>query len=241
MLNIAICDDDEIYGKEIEKIISNYCEERNIEYQAEIFLSGNDLLLSQEKVSRFQVVYLDISMSGLNGIQVAEKLRRWCKDIYIVFVTSYIDFSLEGYRVEALRYIMKDYNTLQSGIVESLDALFQKIKLRSDTKEFCFREGMRKIPLRQIEMIESNLHDLYFTVNLHSVEKKYTMAGKLNDMQMILPDDFIRIHQSYLVNICYIQDVSNYQAIFKNGRILPIARSKYRDVKERFLLYEGEF
>ena len=67
------------------------------------------------------------------------------------------------------------------------------------------------------------------------------MAAKLNDIQEILPDDFVRIHQSYLVNIRYIKEVSNYQATLWTGKILPVARSKYRNLKERFLIYEGEF
>lgn len=241
MLNIAVCDDDTQYCEAIKKMISDYCEKKSVDYQVTTFLSGSDFLLSQDGVKQFQVIYLDINMDGPNGIEVAEKLRQWCKDIYIVFVTSYIDFTLEGYRVEALRYIMKDYKTLQSGIVESLDAIFQKMHLKSEMKEFCFREGIRKIPLRQIEMVESNLHNLCFIIYVHSVEKKYTMAAKLNDIQEILPDDFVRIHQSYLVNIRYIKEVSNYQATLWTGKILPVARSKYRNLKERFLIYEGEF
>ena len=241
MLNIAVCDDDTRYCAAIKKMVSDYCEEKSVDYQVTTFLSGNDFLLSQENVKQFQVIYLDINMKGLNGIEVAEKLRQWCKEIYIVFVTSYIDFTLEGYRVEALRYIMKDYNTLESGIVESLDVILRKMYLKSEMKEFCFREGIRKIPLRQIEMVESNLHNLCFIIYVRSVEKKYTMAAKLNDIQEILPDDFVRIHQSYLVNIRYIKEISNYQVTLSTGKILPVARSKYKNIRERFLLYEGEF
>lgn len=241
MLNIAICDDDKIYCERIKNIVSEYCDSKNIEYQVDIFLSGNEFLLLQSNMKYYHIIYLDINMKGFNGIQVAEKLRQWCKEIYIIFVTSYIDFTLDGYKVEALRYILKDYNTLKSGIRESMDAAFQKLNLKLNIKEFNFREGVRKISIGQIEMVESNLHDVQFTIYVHSTEKIYTMAAKLNDIQLLLSDDFIRIHQSYLVNICYIKDVSNYQATLWNGKVLPIARSRYKDVKNCFLLYEGAF
>lgn len=90
-------------------------------------------------------------------------------------------------------------------------------------------------------MIESNLHDLQFTISTQSKNVKYTMTGKLNDIQEILKDkNFIRIHQSYLVNLKFIKDVSYHHVILKNGEQLPVARPKFREIKEQFLLYDAE-
>ena len=68
------------------------------------------------------------------------------------------------------------------------------------------------------------------------------MNAKLSDIQEMLADGtFVRIHQSYLVNLRFIKDVSNYQVTLWNGNTLPIARPKYKDIREKYLLYEGEF
>lgn len=242
MLKIAICDDEKLYCENIRQIISEYCTKRNIEFQVELFKSGNDFVLLENSINQFNIVYLDVNMNGLDGIETAEIIRYWSQDIFIVFITAFINYTLEGYKVEAIRYILKN-NTLRENIYESLNAVFEKMQFSNHIYEFIFKEGLRKLSPRQIILIESNLHVLRFQVIVRSEIKKYTMIAKLNDIQKKLIEEnvFVRIHQSYLVNLKYVKDISNYQAILWNDDVLPISRPRYKDVKESFLLYEGEF
>lgn len=241
MLRIAICDDEKIYCESIKKVISAYCTEKNIEFQIELFSSGNDFVALEASMNQFDIVYLDINMKGLDGIKTAETIRFWCKDIFIVFITAFINYTLDGYKVEAIRYILKN-NKLKENIRESLDAVLEKKQFSTHIYEFTFKEGVRKISSEQLVLVESNLHVLQFQVFSQMQVKTYTMTAKLSDIQEQLTDDiFVRIHQSYLVNLKYVKNVSNYQVILWNQDILPVSRSRYKDVKERFLLYEGEF
>lgn len=242
MLKIAICDDEKLYCENIREIISEYCAKRKIEFQAELFKSGNDFVALENSINQFHIVYLDINMDGLDGIKTAEIIRYWSQDIFIVFITAFINYTLEGYKVEAIRYILKN-NTLRDNIYESLDAVFEKMKFSNRIYEFIFKEGVRKLSPGQIIFIESNLHLLSFQVMIKSEIKNYTMIAKLNDIQKKLEKEniLIRIHQSYLVNLKYVKDISNYQAILWNNDALPISRPRYKNVKESFLLYEGEF
>lgn len=242
MLKIAICDDEKLYCEKIKKIICEYCNKKNIDFQVEIFKSGNDFVLLENSINRFNIVYLDVNMDGLDGIESAKIIRYWSQDIFIVFITAFINYTLEGYKVEAIRYILKN-NTLRENIYESLDAVFEKMQFFNHVYEFIFKEGLRKLFPSQIILIESNLHVLCFQVIVGSEIKNYTMIAKLNDIQKKLKDEnvFVRIHQSYLVNLKYIKDVSNYQAILWNNDVLPVSRPRYKSVKESFLLYEGEF
>ncbi len=242
MLKIAICDDEKQYCENIRQIISEYCTKRNIEFQVELFKSGNDFVLLENSINQFNIVYLDVNMNGLDGIETAEIIRYWSQDIFIVFITAFINYTLEGYKLEAIRYILKN-NTLRENIYESLNAVFEKMQFSNHIYEFIFKEGLRKLSPRQIILIESNLHVLRFQVIVRSEIKKYTMIAKLNDIQKKLIEEnvFVRIHQSYLVNLKYVKDISNYQVILWNDDVLPISRPRYKDVKESFLLYEGEF
>lgn len=242
MLKIAICDDEKLYCENIKKIICEYCTKKNIDFQVEIFKSGSDFVLLENSISQFNIVYLDVNMNGLDGIETAKIIRYWSRDIFIVFITAFINYTLEGYKVDAIRYILKN-NTLRENIYESLDAVFEKMQFVNHIYEFIFKEGLRKLSPSQIILIESNLHVLCFQVIIGSEIKNYTMIATLNDIQKKLKDEnvFVRIHQSYLVNLKYIKDVSNYQAILWNNDVLPISRPRYKNVKESFLLYEGEF
>lgn len=175
------------------------------------------------------------------GLKQLKKIRFWCKDIFIVFITAFINYTLDGYKVEAIRYILKN-NNLEENIRESLDTVLEKMQFATHIYEFSFKEGIRKMSPEQIVLIESNLHVLQFHVISQMKVKTYTMIAKLNDIQEQLTDAiFVRIHQSYLVNLKYVKDVSNYQVILWNGDVLPVSRPRYKDVKENFLLYEGEF
>lgn len=242
MIKIAVCDDERLYCENIKNIISEYCIKRNIEFEIELFESGNDFVLLENTINQFNIVYLDVNMNGLDGIKTAEIIRHWSKDIYIIFITAFINYTLEGYKVEAIRYILKN-NTLKENIYESLNAVLEKMRFSNHIYEFEFKEGVRKLSHEQIILIESNLHALRFQVIGRSEIKNYTMIAKLNDIQKKLVEEnvFIRIHQSYLVNLKYVKDISNYQAVLWNDDVLPVSRPRYKNVKESFLLYEGEF
>lgn len=242
MLKIAICDDEKRYCENIRKIICEYCTKKNIEFQVDLFESGDDFVSLENSVNQFHIVYLDVNMGGLDGIRTAEIIRRRSQDIFIVFITAFINYTLEGYKVEAIRYILKN-GALRENVHESLDAVLEKMQFLNHRYEFHFKEGLRKLSPGQIISVESNLHALHFKVMIKSEIKHYTMTAKLNDIQNKLTDEngFVRIHQSYLVNLKYIKEISNYRAILWNNDILPISRPRYKRVKESFLLYEGEF
>jgi DNA-binding LytR/AlgR family response regulator len=242
MLKIAICDDELFYCTKIKQMISCYCESKNITYEIHLFSSGEQLMESESERKRYDIIYLDIDMHGMNGIATAQHLRQLSSDTFLVFVTAFIDYTLEGYKVEAIRYILKDTHNFAENIYESLDAILEKLHKKSFVYEFSFKEGVRKLCAEQIVFIESNLHTLSFLVLADSKEKIYTLNAKLDEIQDLLPKElFARIHQSYLVHLKYMKRVSNYQATLWNEKVLPISRPRYKDIREQFLLYEGEF
>lgn len=239
MLKIAVCDDDVIFGREIEKLISENCKYFNVEYKINLFTSDAFIITLGSDIYEFDIVYLGINKKSSNGIDTAEKIRELCKDIFIVFLTQYIDYALDGYRVEAIRCIMKDDIEIKEKIRESLEAIFRKGKRSKKFYKFDFKEGRRKIYPEQILFIESKLHILVFSVVIGAEYRIFTLSAKLNDIENALPsEDFVRVHQSFLVNLKYIKKVLNYNVIMSNGMTIPIARIRFSEVKQKFLLYE---
>ena len=161
-------------------------------------------------------------------------------EVFIVFVTAYVNYSLEGYRLDAVRYLLKSSTNFESTVNECVDALMDKLNYSVEKRVFDFKEGKREVSLERLLYIESNLHKL----ELHVMEddmKTYTMYETLNELEDKLAlNDFIRIHQSYLVNIKYIKNVARYKVVLTNGIELTIPKARYTYVKGRFISYQGE-
>ena len=126
MLQIAICDDEQYYREKIQSLLKQYLNKQNIDYTIQCYHSGEQFLNQYENSVKYDIVFLDISMKELNGIQTAAQIRTFHSTTFLVFVTAFIDYALEGYKVSAVRYIMKD--TLNTAIPECMNAILQKCR-----------------------------------------------------------------------------------------------------------------
>ena len=126
MLNILICDDEKPFLDRLANKITVYLENREIPFQMAAFCSGEELLKHNED-RLFDIAFLDISMNAVSGMDAAEYLRDRNRKICIVFVTGYMDYVLEGYKVGAFRYLVKD--SLEISFEECITwiSLFYKI------------------------------------------------------------------------------------------------------------------
>ncbi len=240
MFRIAICDDESFFTEELKQLISSYMMEKGIVFEIDAYGSGEALVNLGIEVVRYTVVFLDINMDKMDGIRTAEKIREVSRDILIVFVTAYVNYSLEGYRLDAVRYLLKGNANFQSTVNECMDAIMDKLNYSVAKKEFEFKEGTKEISLDRLLFIESNLHKLEFHV-MEDDMTIYTIYGTLNTLEGELTENgFIRIHQSYLVNKKYIKNVKRYKVILTNRFELPIPKARYTYVKEQFITFQGE-
>ncbi len=126
MLNIAICDNEKHFIEDLKCIVSKYMDSKNFPYKICQFSSGQEFIALGSAVAGYQIVFLDINMEFLNGIEAAKKLRKLCDDIYLVFVTSYLSYALEGYKVNAVRCLLKGDLDFEESVHECLNAIFYK-------------------------------------------------------------------------------------------------------------------
>ena len=240
-IKIAICDDEIIFAKHLKAIISEYMTKKQLPYTIDIFPSGIAFSNLGPELAMYQIIYLDINMEKQDGIETARLIRSFAKDVYIVFVTAFCTYSQEGYTVDATRFIIKENDTLLEKVEESLDAIMEKMNRLTDFETFHFNEGIKELSTQRIAYIESSSHMLIFHV-LESDYVTYNIRGKLNDIETRLaPYRFVRIHQSYLVNLPYISKLQNYEVHLINGTTLPSSRAKYPEVRNAFIAFKGEF
>lgn len=240
MLRIAVCDDESYFSQLIKKYIETFLWKKELEFKIDIFNSGEELLEIGSELINYNIFFLDIDMEKINGVRVAQKIREYGFESYIVFVTAYIDYSLEGYKVDAIRYLLKNNLNFEATIHECMEAIFEKMNYVVSKKIFSFNEGEKKVALERILYIESRLHKLEFHI-IEEEMKIYTMYGTLNELEKEMKEfRFVRIHQSYLVNLKHIKAIKDYQVILSNNEHLVIPKARYRKVKDTFISYKGE-
>ena len=235
MLQIAICDDEQFYREKIRKLLEEYFVKHELKYTIQSFLSGEEFLNRSESRVKYDIVFMDINMNELDGIQTAMQIRSFHSDTYIVLVTAFINYVLEGYKVNAVRYIMKD--TLDTAVTECMDAILQKMRIAQVT--FSFMEGERNLYTDNILYVESQKHKSIFfymessIVNYHIYDKLDSIEQKLSEY------GFLRIHKSYLVNMKHIRKISNYMVYMDTGEELPVPRLRFQNIKEAYVAYKG--
>lgn len=238
MLKIAVCDDEKHFQKDIKGYISRYLRGKEISFEVDVFSSGKEFLELGSEIAKYDISFLDINMSEVDGIKVAKQIRKFSKSVYIVFVTAYINYSLEGYKVEAIRYILKNNQNLGAAIAECFDAILEK--MNEPRKNFKFCECEKEILLDDIVYVESKLHKL----EVHIMEehmKVYSLYAKLNEFEKEVENShFLRLHQSFLINLKYLKSIKERVAVLDDKTEIIIPRARYKDVKTAFVEYKGE-
>ena len=228
MLNIAVCDDCPQDCANTLTLLQRWSEETDTPVHILSYENGDDLLAKMKTVS-IDVLFLDILMPLLNGIDTARELRQTNTATQIVFLTASPEFALESYEVKARNYLLKPiaYDKFKAVLDDCLSA--RRVDMDSLVVKTPF--GYQKLYLHSIEYIEAqNKHTTFFLVDGRSVETAeplYSVEEKLAGN-----DAFFRCHRSYLVYLPNIDCFNATEIITHSGRCLPVSRASSRALKE---------
>lgn len=234
-MKIVICDNEPMFILNMESMLRRYEAQNNITFSITTFSSPQMLLRAD--LTECDALFLDIEMQTLNGIETAKILRKKYKTLILVFVTRWIEYAPSGYRVEAFRYLLK------KDLARELPICLREIteKLESSNAKILVStvDGPISIQTQNIVFIEGTNHRsvlVYMNKNATVVE----CYGKLLDFENKLSDSgFLRIQRSYLVNMHYIQKITNYIAFLNTGVSLKVSERNYSQVCKEFLLWRG--
>ena len=231
---IFICDDDKEDREKVENLIKEYGNCNECSFILEQFESGTELVKMIKKAKKPDIIFLDINMKEIDGIEAARKIREFLPDIPIVLVTAYINYALEGYKVKASRFLVKD--ELQDTISECLNSIISEISRRPQELDFSFVEGNIRLKLDDLSYIETDAHVQVF----HVGNKTYRIYKKLEEVEKELSGfGFVRVHKSFVVNLRYVTKISSYRLYLSTGEEMSVPRDRYNEVKNRYALYKG--
>ncbi|CEN81318.1 LytR/AlgR family response regulator transcription factor [Paraclostridium sordellii] len=232
MLNIVICED-EIEQQEILKdYLEQILNEINIKYEILIFNSGEELFKNYP--DNIDIFLLDIQMDGLNGMEVARKIRQIDKkEVEIIFTTSLIEYIQEGYEVRAYRYLLKPIKLedLKKHIISCIEELTKNKESYIAVNE---KNNTCKVKISEITYIEIQKREM----TIHTINEDYTINSSMSKLENELSKyNFYRCHKSFMVNIDFIKNIKQYIAILDNKEEVPISRYRFKETKSRFLSY----
>lgn len=229
-LSIAICDDlaEERVG--LAQMVGAYCRRCDLDPKLRLFASGDELLSALSQPRQFQIVFLDIYMSGRSGTETARCIRDIDRDVPILFATTSQDHGLDSFAVQAADYLVKPIRP--DDVARAMDWCLGHIPepLRCLS---VLTEGERvEIPLSTIQYIDVYGHQSC----IHTGRKVVVIRRGLDDLERAVDSrDFLRCHRSALVNMNYIQGLEGNDFRMQDNALVPISTANASHVRNQFI------
>ena len=229
-MRIAVCDDSSFDRELISELLHPYFFKNSLPCEVTAYDSGINLQYDVEEGSWFDIVFLDIYMGDLLGIDVARRLRRLGFEGEIIFLTASADFAVDSYDVAAAGYLLKPVS------VEKLYFFMDRIIQNFDENTYPLRQRSMviRIPYREILFVESSNSKCI----LHrDGGRSYVVYKRLSEIEHELQDGrFLRCHQSYLVNMDFIQ-LTDKQFVLTTGDTVLIRQRDLKAIRQCYLDY----
>lgn len=228
MINIGICDDEASMRRLLRAPLEQKLQLLGADYRIYEYDCG-ETLLTRPETEWLDILFLDIELKQLSGMETARNLRKRDSHTLLIFVTAYPDFVFQGYEVHAFHYILKPYENQKI-----MKVLEQAIKELGQNREHYFtleqKSGTTKIPAKKILAFSSDRRKIIISLEDGN---KLEFYGKLDAVETDLPDYFIRCHNRHLVNLNYVT------ALEKDGCTLrsqsfPVSRAYRQSVEIAF-------
>lgn len=229
---VAICDDQSKELNILKDFCLEYFENRNDQLEIFEYNSMDDLLKDSIDVD---IYFIDVIMPGTDGIKGAEILDEIKNDPTIIFSTSSLDAAIDGYRVRASGFLLKPYGYDQ--FADTLNrVLSKKFNNKQDTITVSFQRSEIELKLDKIVYFENQLRKI--RIQTTDNDNIYTMA-KLSYFEELLAsrENMIRCHQSYIVNLDFVEKHSTDHFLIKGDVQIPISRAYQKIAKKRYYQY----
>ena len=224
MIRVAVCDDDKQFAGNLEKLIMDYFDKRLIKYEIEVFYDGSTLEAEYQKAHRFDIIYLDIEMDKMNGIEAARLIRNIDRNVVIIYVS--------GYEVEPFRFIKKPINPEAFNRITQM--AYDRVIEEDAYFEYMYNKEYGKVLVRDIVYFES----VGRVVNIVTDREVFKFYGKLDAVEKRLGNHnipFLRIHKSFYVNFNHVDKITYSKVTLYCGAELKISDERQADIRKRYM------
>lgn len=235
-MRVAVCEDDSIQVGILKKYIQNWSYERSENVSIETFSSAENFLFHWTEPHKYDLLFLDIKMKNMTGVELAELIRKVDIEMAIVFVSANKEYVFRGYDVSALNFLVKPIT--EEACCACLDRVNTQLKDDESRALLINAEG---------RLIRMKLKDIYYFVSddhyvtIFGKKEPLRYRNKIGDVEEELSErkEFVRIHRSHIVNLRYVSAVEKDLLVLEDGTSLPINRNRWRDTHRAFIKYHA--
>lgn len=230
MFNVAIVEDEESCLNQMKEILERYGREKGESFKITSFINGIDFVTDFS--AEFDIVFMDIDMPHMDGLETAKLMRRADRNVALVFVTNLARYAIKGYEVDARDFIVKPI--VYDVFAAKLSRIIERV--RRDSEPYLIvttRTGKSRIFLSDIYYI--TVQKRY--VVLHTKAEDIEMHISMKELEARLQGStFVRGDNSSMVNLMYVTSVTQEGAVV-NGKVIPCSRNRRKALLDAFTLY----
>ena len=233
MIKIAIVEDEAMYAKQLEEFLHQYEKENGEAFDITIYSDGDQIVNKYQ--SQYDIILMDVEMKFMDGMSAAEEIRKMDTEVVIIFITNMPQYAIQGYKVNALDYILKpiSYFSFSESMVRAL------AKVKTPEKEYItivLKGGKKKLDVARICYVEVQDHVLIY----HTLDGDFETKGTMRDTDnQFDPKKYFRCNRCYLVNLEFVE---TYQGsdIMVNGDTIQVSRSRRKPFLDALNEYMNE-
>lgn len=237
MINIAVCDDEKCMSEKIEKLVEDFFRKKNTNISISEYSSGEELLKSNERID---ILFLDIGMRGMDGIETARKLRECRFHGFLIFITVLKEMVFQSFEVQPFDYLVKPVQ--EEHFEKTMERLFLSMqdRLSSEKANLLVQKGC-----------ESNIIFFQDIICCEIIDRKvylYLVSGEVIDyydrienLEKKMDGRFFRCHRSYLINLNHLKSYRNNTAFMADGKEIPVSRLRSKEFSKVILQYMREW
>lgn len=232
-LRIAVVEDESKQYEYVKKLLTQWSEQRGESIAVTHIASAEEFLMKYNQPDTFDVLFLDVYMKQMNGMELAKEIRKYDREVQIVFLTGVSDYVFEGYEIGAVRYLLKPIQ--QEKLTETMAVVLEKLKQKSDDYISLKYQGeIIRLLRSDIFYVEVYGHYLRMVTKTDTYEWKdslQSMRSKLDTRR------FMEANRSTIVNIEYVSKITREECLLEDGTCIHVSKGAYKGLNEAFMKF----
>lgn len=234
VLRVGVCDDEKVIYSEMNKHITFYSEQRDISVETKYYQSGIELIENKD-IADLDILFLDIDMPELDGIETAYKLNKFKNSCKIVMLTSKTERFKEAFKIGAFRFVTKPIE--QREVFDAIDDV--RDRMIGNKELTLFRDGKNYIiQQKDILYVMMDKTSAYIFTEKHDFRSGDPLSWWEQELDERI---FVRCHKSYIVNLSKIVDIEKRMIRLVGGEMIPVARRRKEELELRFMKYDTKY
>lgn len=233
LLRIAVVEDETQLHNYYGTMIEAWGKARNVRLSITFVENAEEYLFKYDGQNLFDILFLDVCMKDMNGMELAHAVRKFDRKVQIVFLTGKTEYVFEGYEIGAVRYLVKPVE--ESELAKALDACMEKWEdSRDDYLTIRYHGENLRLSRSGIIFVRVEGHYL----QMRTTDRVYEWKASLKEMMEKLdPKRFVMANRSVVVNLEFVDKITREECILENGETIAVSRGAYGPLNEAFMRY----